>query len=1622
MTAKRPLILIVDDAPEDISAYKRHLTRGSNPRYRIQESATGAKALAMCQRQTPDCVLLNFRLPDITGLEILRAFVAGSGTPPCAVIMLAEISDTQIAVEAMKYGAHDFLEKSLITPELLRRAVANAIEKAALQREVEEQRRELAIKNLMLEQRLADLQREINERQQAETALRISEERLRLALSFAGMGTWDWDRATSREVWSAEHFKIMGYPEMPDGAEAPVEWWNDRIHPNDRERCLQAIRDARVNGATYSLEHRILRADDQRTIWLDVRGRFLRDKKGDPIRMLGVVQDITKRKQAEEALGAIEHRFKRLIEALPGVVWMSDETGAVTYLNDHWTDLTGLTLEQSLGAGWLAPVHPDDAMRLETEWMQTVTTGAPHESRHRYLRRDGEYRWHLCRAIPLRDEGAAIREWIGVSIDIHDRYEAERALSESEARYRALVEATSQLVWTADANGISDISWKWWSKVTGLPVERLRSGRWIETVHPDDRQQLRSVSRALSRETQASFEIGFRLLARDGEYRHFSVRGVPLGAGGAFNGWIGTLDDVTEEGRAEEALKLANERFTVAEAASNGYVYDRNPDSNSVQRSPGFGAVLGYSESETAETFDWWKQLIHPDDIARVKETLGQMLSSRKTDEFAPSDGYSFEYRIRHKDGRCLWVWDRGKLMRDGAGRVQRVIGSVVDITERKRAEEALRESEEKFSKVFKASPHRTAITTLDEGRYIDVNDAVLRGSGYEREEMIGHTGAELRIFAEPEGREKLTSALRNGSVNELEIRLRSKSGEVRTVLMSAEILTLNGRECILAISNDITERKRAEEALRESEERFRALANTIPSIIWMAVADGTITFHNQQWVDYCGVSPEQNGDWLQLVIHPDDLESCLAEWTRASELGSEFETELRLRRRDGEYRWFLTRATPAPDAEGHVANWFGVVTDIHDHKQAEEARRESDERLKLAMEAAGMFAWETDIASGRVTWSDFGEKMMGMDPGSFGGTFDAFLALVHPDDRESVLGARKRALRGEGPYEVEYRKMRPDGGIQWGISRGLVHRDDRGRPERLVGVNLDITKRKQMEDALRLSEERYRLLVSTSSQVVITADATGGNPDSGSGWWERLTGQTWDESRNQGWMKCVHPDDSAAAAATWRKAIAEQKPFESEFRVRTRDGDYHWLRSTGAPIRDAGGNFREWAVALRDITERKQAEEKLREKERFIQSLVDAVPSGIYIYDVKERRNVFINPRLASQLGYTAHELKDMGPDFLPTLLHPEDWERASAHFEMLRKAPDGSVLGLEFRMKHSSGEWRWFICRELVFMRDPDGWPRQILGAAQEITDRIQAEEKLREKEKFIQSLIDTVPLGIYIFDLWEMSAVFTNSQMASLHGYAAGEIEAMESEMIPRIIHPDDQELIYEHLERLRNAPDGAVSAVECRVKHRSGEWRWLASRDLVFTRDADGRPQRILGVTQDITDRKLAEEALQHANRRYQIALSAFDGYVYDYNVRDKTSERSEGFAKLIGYKLEEVSKQADWWFDLIHPDDRDRFLSKVEKILTEVSMETAYSAEYRVRHKEGHYIDVLDRKLIVRDTEGRSAQVVGAVINITEHKRAEEALRESAEHLRLAMAAAGAGSFDWDIASGALVWA
>jgi PAS domain S-box-containing protein len=244
---------------------------------------------------------------------------------------------------------------------------------------------------------------------------------------------------------------------------------------------------------------------------------------------------------------------------------------------------------------------------------------------------------------------------------------------------------------------------------------------------------------------------------------------------------------------------------------------------------------------------------------------------------------------------------------------------------------------------IVESSDDAIVSKTLD-GTITSWNPAAQRLFGYAADEVVGRP---ISILAAPDRENEMPAILeriqRGERVQRYETIRRRKDGNLVDVSLTVSPIRdqTGGIVGASKIARDIIERKRAERALRESEERFRNLANAVPDVVWIAEPDGTISFANDRWFEFCGITPEQNArQWPDLVLHPDDREHCLAQWTRALREGMDFEIEVRNRRHDGEYHWFLTRAAPVRDADGRIRAWFGSTTDIHDRRQAEDRQR----------------------------------------------------------------------------------------------------------------------------------------------------------------------------------------------------------------------------------------------------------------------------------------------------------------------------------------------------------------------------------------------------------------------------------------------------------------------------------------------------------------------------------------------------------------------------------------------------------------------------------------------------------------------------------------------------------
>jgi PAS domain S-box-containing protein len=424
---------------------------------------------------------------------------------------------------------------------------------------------------------------------------------------------------------------------------------------------------------------------------------------------------------------------------------------------------------------------------------------------------------------------------------------------------------------------------------------------------------------------------------------------------------VGMVADVTKRKRAEEALRESEERLHLAIQAGGMYAYEWDPLTDRVTRSAECIDILGKDEPLQITRRELSAR-VHPDDREQFAAN-----PSQPTPEHSNSQ---MTYRVLRHDGSVIWLEKSARAFFDDQGRMLRMIGVVADITARKHAEQALAQSQERFSKAFRQSPMLLTLSNARDHRYIEVNETFERITGWRRDEVIGRTAFDLGLWADPAQRvDVIKRLLAEGSLRNLEARFCMRDGSIRIGQVSAEMIELDGQPCALGVIADITERKRAEEALRESESRFRLVANTAPVLIWMSDTNKLCTYFNKPWLDFTGrsIESELGNGWAE-GVHPEDFKACLETYTKAFDRREKFSMEYRLRRYDGEYRWVLDIGTPRFNQDDSFAGFIGSCVDFTDRKVAQQALRESEDKLRLLLDSTAEAIYGIDL-EGRCTF-----------------------------------------------------------------------------------------------------------------------------------------------------------------------------------------------------------------------------------------------------------------------------------------------------------------------------------------------------------------------------------------------------------------------------------------------------------------------------------------------------------------------------------------------------------------------------------------------------------------------------------------------------------------------------
>ena len=454
-----------------------------------------------------------------------------------------------------------------------------------------------------------------------------------------------------------------------------------------------------------------------------------------------------------------------------------------------------------------------------------------------------------------------------------------------------------------------------------------------------------------------------------------------------------------------------------------------------------------------------------------------------------------------------------------------------------------------------------------------------------------------------------------------------------------------------------------------------------MPQLAWTATPDGRMDYFNRRIEEFHGIVKQVDGTWeWSAVVHPEDLQSTVDAWQHAINTGLTHEIEHRLLQSDGSYKWFLSRTTPVLDSEGRAAKWYGTSTNIDDQKKTEAALAESEARLRLALDSAQMGIWELDLKANRVAWDDGHRELYGVKPDQFDGTLEAFYEFVQAEDRVSLQEATRTAIECRRPYGVEFRIIRPDGGMRWMRSQGRVICGQGDQPSRVLGVVWDITHLKHAEQKLTDATRRLDFLVTESPAVVFTYEPgpqphlnyISRNVETILGWKpERFT------ENFECWKECLHPADLPLVSdGLMQLERTGNQVFE--YRFKDTKGKFHWIHDEQRMIARDDGR-KEVIGAWWDVTDTKAAQEELR----LLAAAIEQAAEIVVITDEKADI-VYANPALEKITGYSLTEVLGKNPRILKSGEHDhafyqQMWASLSAgktwHGRFVNKKKDGRL-----------------------------------------------------------------------------------------------------------------------------------------------------------------------------------------------------------------------------------------------------------------------------------------------------------------------------------------------------------
>lgn len=689
-------------------------------------------------------------------------------------------------------------------------------------------------------------------------------------------------------------------------------------------------------------------------------------------------------------------------------------------------------------------------------------------------------------------------------------------------------------------------------------------------------------------------------------------------------------------------------------------------------------------------------------------------------------------------------------------------------------------------------------------------------------------------------------------------------------------------RSTVERLQDALAEQKRTEESLRESEERYRTFFATSRDCVFITALDGRFIDFNDVALEMMGYAPGDRQEALsknvaEFYANPEERE---AHSRRVQELGFSKEYPVDFRKIDGTIIHALVTTVARKGPDGKIIGFQGIVRDITEQEQAREALAQSEERLNRVLTAATDGFWDWDLVTGGIRRSPGWRRILGYSLEETVPDLDAWQKLVHPDDLPRVMKAINDHLAGVTPaYTNEYRILTKSGDWIWIQDRGkIVERDDRGKPLRVAGAFHDINSRKQAEQALEESEERFRSLFESSLDAIFLT-APDGRVFNANEAACRMFGSNEQELREMGRAAVVDPSDPRLLSALEERNRTGR--FTGELNFRRRDGTIVAAEISSVLFRTARGDLRA-SIIVRDVSERKKAEEELRGTRAELYAVYENSPVMMCVLN-EQRQVLYTNRAFAEFVGKPEDELKDGRACGVFGCINALDDPRGCGYGPRCESCPLRLAIEDTYRtgVSHRAVEYRTTLIgtvpqREVVLLgstalvQAPDR--SSVLLCLEDVTDRKRAEEALRESEEKYKLLVEKAHESIFVVQ--DTVFRFVNPAVEEILGLPA---DQLLGNSFVRFVHPDDRDAVVErHYRRLKG--DTLPSRYSIRIIDGQGAVKWVEIDSMMI--DWGGKHAVMVFLT-DISYRKLAEEAAVQTERLQAIAdLSA--GVAHHFN--------------------------------------------------------------------------------------------------------------------------------------------